>query len=64
MGGLHVLDRRGGPWDLPRGRVELRAWIEKVSNPGRASAFEADEIAETSDGRVFARLSLTGRGKA
>jgi ketosteroid isomerase-like protein len=47
-----------------RGRVELREWVEKVLEPWESIRVEADELAETSDGRVFARLSLTGRGKA
>jgi len=47
-----------------RGRVELREWVEKVLEPWESIRVRADELAETSDGRVFARLSLTGRGKA
>jgi ketosteroid isomerase-like protein len=49
---------------IHRGRAELREWIERVLDPWESIRVEADELAETSDGRVFARLSLTGRGKA
>jgi len=47
-----------------RGRVELREWVERVLEPWESIRVRADELAETSDGRVFARLFLTGRGKA
>jgi ketosteroid isomerase-like protein len=46
-----------------RGRAELREWIEKVLEPWESIRVEADELAEASDGRVFARVSITGRGK-
>ena len=47
-----------------RGRVELREWLEKVLEPWESIRVTADEIAETSDGRVLARILVTGRGKA
>jgi ketosteroid isomerase-like protein len=47
-----------------RGRAELRDWVEKVLEPWETLRVRADELAETTEGRVFARLSLTGRGKA
>ena len=52
------------PVRIYRGRAELREWVEKVLEPWESILVEADELTEASDGRVFARLSLTGRGKA
>ena len=46
-----------------RGRAEVREWAKKVLEPWESIHVETDEVAETSDGRVFARLFLTGRGK-
>jgi len=47
-----------------RGRAEVREWLNRVLEPWASTHVEAEEITETSDGRVFARLFLTGRGKA
>jgi ketosteroid isomerase-like protein len=51
------------PVRIYRGRADLREWVEKVLEPWESIRVRADELAETSDGRVFARLYLTGRGK-
>jgi ketosteroid isomerase-like protein len=47
-----------------RGRAELREWFDKVLEPWESIRVMADEASETSDGRVFARLFVTGRGTA
>jgi ketosteroid isomerase-like protein len=52
------------PVRIYQGRAELREWVEKVLEPWESIRVRADELAETSDGRVLARLFLTGRGKA
>jgi ketosteroid isomerase-like protein len=46
------------------GRAGVREWLNQVWEPWESIHVEADEIAKSSDGRVFARLFLTGRGKA
>src|SRR5688572_14478089 len=51
------------PVRIYRGRADLREWVEKILEPWESIRVRADELADTSDGRVFARLYLTGRGK-
>jgi ketosteroid isomerase-like protein len=47
-----------------RGRAEVREWLGRILEPWESIRIEANEIIEASDGRVFADLSLSGRGKA
>jgi ketosteroid isomerase-like protein len=47
-----------------RGRAELREWINRVLEPWETIHVRAEEITETSNGRVLGFLRVTGRGSA
>jgi ketosteroid isomerase-like protein len=46
-----------------RGRAGVRAWLDEIQEPWESLHVEAEEITETSDGRVFIELVMTTRGK-
>lgn len=47
-----------------RGRAELRGWMNRVLEPWENIHVRAEEVTQTSDGRVFGFLRVTGRGSA
>jgi ketosteroid isomerase-like protein len=52
------------PARIYRGRAKVREWLNRDLEPWESLHVEADEIAESSDGRVFSGLFLEGRGTA
>jgi ketosteroid isomerase-like protein len=46
-----------------RGRAGVREWLNQVLEPWESLHMEAEEITDTSDGRILVGFGLTARGK-